>query len=259
MPETNWGWEITTEELASWVVREDEDVLVVNKPGLVVCHPSKHGPWSSLVGALRESGRLPTVHMVYRLDRETSGVMVFAKNSPAARRLQTAVEGRRVRKTYLALAEGRWEGDRVIDQPIGPDLQSGIVARRRVFDGPEAQPAVTHFHPIAYGDGVTLLRCHPMTGRTHQIRVHAAWAGHPLIGDKLYGPDPKLFLEFIEHGFNEHLASRLPLRRQALHAARMQFGDDPTAVFEAPLPTDLVQFALGRGIAAEALAGGMPA
>lgn len=249
MPATNWGWEISPEELASWVVLENDAVLVVNKPGLVVCHPSKHGPWSSLVGALRESGRLPKVHMVYRLDRETSGVMVFAKDSRTATRLQTAVEGRRVRKTYLAVVQGRWENPRVIDEPMGRDLFSGISSRQRVFRGPEAQDAVTEFEPLAHGDGVTLLRAHPHTGRMHQIRLHASWAGHAVVGDKLYGPDHTLFLEFIEHGFTERLAAVLPLRRQALHAFRMEFGDlGSDGVFSAPLPADLLEFCAARGI-----------
>jgi 23S rRNA pseudouridine1911/1915/1917 synthase len=249
MPECEWGWRITDEELSHWITSDGPNVLVVNKPGLVVCHPSKHGPWSSLVGALRESGRLTRVHMVYRLDRETSGVMVFAKNSETARRLQCAVEGRRVRKSYLAVVEGRWSEPRVVERAMGRDLFSGISSRQRVFDGPEAQEAVTEFVPLAWGDGVTVLRAHPRTGRMHQIRVHAAWAGHPVVGDKLYGPDPSLFLEFIEKGFTARLAERLPMRRQALHALKMEFGEGGVeGEFSAPPPSDIQAFCQSRGI-----------
>lgn len=254
MPLTDWGWNITRDELESWIVYQDESVLVIDKPGLVVCHPSKHGPWSSLVGALRESGLLGKVHMVYRLDRETSGVMVFARQPQVATRLQTAVEGRRVRKTYLAVVRGLWAGPGIVDASLGRDLLSGISSRQRVFDGPEAQTALTEFEPVAFGRDVTLLRAHPRTGRMHQIRVHAAWCGHPVVGDKLYGGDPGLFLEFVQHGFTERLKGALELPRHGLHARRMEFGEAGSlGVFAAPLAADLRAFCLARGIPAEVL------
>jgi 23S rRNA pseudouridine1911/1915/1917 synthase len=256
MPATDWGWEINEEELSGWIVEDGPEVLVVNKPGLVVCHPSKHGPWSSLVGALRESGRLERVHMIYRLDRETSGVMVFARNPKRARILQTAVEGRQVRKTYLAIVRGHWPEPRTIDVPMGRDLVSGFSSRQRVFEGPEAQPAVTDFVPIAWGDGITLVRAHPHTGRMHQIRVHADWAGHTLVGDKLYGRSPDLFLEFIRTGWQPWMERELWLPRQALHARRMVFGEfGEMGTFEAPLPCDLLEFCRSRGIEVENLPG----
>ena len=102
---------ITPGELASWVIHEDERLLAVDKPGDVVCHPSKHGPWSSLVGAAREHAGLDTVHLVFRLDRETSGVVVLAKDPQTARRLQTAMQERRVGKAYLAILTGEMTGE----------------------------------------------------------------------------------------------------------------------------------------------------
>src|SRR5580698_7528119 len=97
---------ITPAELESWIVHEDEYLLAVDKPGDVVCHPSKHGPWSSLVGAVREHLGLETVHLVFRLDRETSGIVVLAKDPRSASRLQTAMQERRVGKAYLAVLTG---------------------------------------------------------------------------------------------------------------------------------------------------------
>jgi 23S rRNA-/tRNA-specific pseudouridylate synthase len=97
---------ITADEVKSWIIFEDEQLLVVNKPGDVVCHPSKAGPWSSLVGATREYTRLPVMHLVFRLDRETSGVVVLAKNAAMASRLQTAMMERKAGKEYLAVMVG---------------------------------------------------------------------------------------------------------------------------------------------------------
>lgn len=235
---------ITPEELPTWIVEQDDEVVVVNKPGDIVCHPSKNGPWSSLVGAVRESLALPRVHMIYRLDRETSGVMVFAKNSVMAGRLQTAVEGRRVRKHYFAILCGELREPVIVDAPLGRDLASPIVARQAVVRGPEGKPAVTEFLPLAQGGGFTLVRVRPRTGRQHQIRVHAAHLGHPLVGDKMYGPDQLLFLEFIEHGFTPRLAELLLLPRHALHAAAMEFEPgEGGRRFRAPLTPDLRAFA----------------
>src|SRR3954470_21148200 len=108
---------IAPAELPSWIIFEDERLLVVNKPGDVVCHPSKAGPWSSLVGALREYANLPTVHLIFRLDRETSGVVVLAKDPKTASRLQVAMQERKVGKTYLAILCGELAGPITVNQP----------------------------------------------------------------------------------------------------------------------------------------------
>jgi 23S rRNA pseudouridine1911/1915/1917 synthase len=238
---------IRPEEFPRWIVEEDDDVVVVNKPGDIVCHPSKNGPWSSLVGACREHLGLPRVHMVYRLDRETSGVMVFAKNGIAASRLQSAVEGRRVKKSYLAILSGELAAPVLVDEPLGRDLSSPIVARQTVVRGPEGRAAVTEFVPLRAGGGFTMALVRPRTGRQHQIRIHASHIGHALVGDKMYGPNPLLFLEFIEHGFTETMAQQLLLRRHALHATEMVFDQgEGGRTFRAPLTADLAEFARER-------------
>lgn len=247
MPVTDDGFMITPEELSSWVVRDDEDLLVLNKPPLVVCHPSKNGPWSSLVGACREFLGLERIHLVFRLDRETSGVIVMAKNRPMASRLQTAVQKRQTSKRYLVIVEGAVSGEQTVEAPIGPDLSSVVVAKRRAGESPDAVHARTHFRAMASGGGFSILEAEPVTGRTHQIRVHAEWLGHRVIGDKIYGPSPACFLEFIESGWSESLERRLLIPRQALHCLRVEFHLPGTAeVFRADPTEDLVAFARDR-------------
>src|SRR3954453_14052327 len=106
MPRTEWGWLVTSDELHSWILEESDDLLVIDKPAHVGCHPSKHGPCSSLVGACREYLGTDRLHLTFRLDRETSGVVVFARNRTVASLLQKAIEQRNVSKTYLAILDG---------------------------------------------------------------------------------------------------------------------------------------------------------
>ena len=241
MPATDWGWQITPEEIEAWTIRNDSDVLVINKPALVVCHPSKKGPWSSLVGACREYLGVERLHMPSRLDRETSGVVIFAKHAAKASELQKAIQMRSVTKGYFAILHGELKESTIVDQPIGLHGASPVYTRRAVqADG---QPAVTEFVPLATAGGFTLARVAPHTGRMHQIRVHAHWLGYPIVGDKIYGDDDTLYLQFIEHGFTPELAAKLVMPRQALHASRLEFQlENGTELFEAPLAADLVHF-----------------
>ena len=242
MPATEWGWNITPDELESWIVSNDERFLVINKPGVVVCHPSKHGPWSSLVGACREYLGLERLHMPSRLDRETSGVMVFAKDAEWGSRLQIAIQNRQVTKSYTAILEGVLREPVTVDQPIGRE-EGGPVTIRQCVDPVSGAAARTQFEPLQSNGVYTLAAVQPYTGRLHQIRVHAAWLGHAVVADKLYGADPRLFLEFIAEGFTRNLAARLPLRRQALHASSIEFRvGRETMRFEAPLAAYLVEF-----------------
>lgn len=242
---------IAPAEVPGWIVFEDARLLVVNKPGDVVCHPSKAGPWSSLVGALREYTGLPTVHLVFRLDRETSGVVVLAKDAAMASKLQVAMQRRQIGKAYLAVLTGELAGAVTVDQPLGDDLSSPVFMKSAVVAAEEAgaQRAVTHFSPQRAHGGFTLARVVTETGRKHQIRAHAQWLGHSLVGDKIYGPDARLYLDFIDHGWTDALAARLLLPRQALHCAEIDLrvaGLD--RVFTAPLAADLREFCVARGL-----------
>lgn len=241
MPRTGTGWEVTADELRAWTIEEDEHVLVLNKPAHVVCHPSKTGPWSSLAGACREYLGLERIHLPVRLDRETSGVVVIAKDHQAGSRLHSAVAHGSFRKVYLAIVSGKLTGPRIVDAPLARDVASEYSTRQAVVPG--GRPAVTEFEPIETTGAFTLVRAIPRTGRTHQIRVHAAWIGYPIIGDKLYGPDPRFMLEFIRSGFTAEMKRALLLDRQALHAAELTFlfGQDEIT-YSAPLAPDIKEF-----------------
>jgi len=253
---------ISEAELRGWIVHEDDEVVVLNKPGDVVCHPSKAGPWSSLVGAVREGLGLAQVHLVFRLDRETSGVVVIAKTPPVASRLQRAMQERRVGKVYWAILTGKLREPQTVDQPLGDDLSSPVFIKTAVrADGAAAR---TYFEPLAYAGGsdgasdsgeacaaggFTLAKVVTETGRKHQIRAHAQWLGHSLVGDKIYGPDERCYLEFIDKGWNAELAAKLLLPRQALHCAEIDFREAglPQA-FTAPLAEDMREFAVSCGL-----------
>jgi len=237
---------IQPDELREWIVHEDDDVLVLNKSGEVVCHPSKAGPWSSVVGAAREYTGLPTMHLVFRLDRETSGVVVLGKNATTASRLQTAVQRRRVRKSYRVILHGVLAAPLTVDQPLGPDEASPVWTKDVVrADG---RPAVSHFTPLSTGRGFTYARVEIETGRKHQIRAHAQWLGHAVVGDKIYGPDERLYIEFIETGWTAALAQRLLLSRQALHCAEIDLTAVDGGIYRADLPADLRAFAHEAGL-----------
>lgn len=234
---------IDPDDLPKWIVEEDADFFAFNKPGGIVCHPSKNGPWSSLVGAVRERLGGATVHLVSRLDRETSGIILIARNHNAASKSQKAVERRLVSKTYLAILEGEMREPQLVDAPLRPDTASPVLVKQCVGNGPDAQTAVTFFEPLAAANGYTLARVELHTGRKHQIRAHALHIGHCVVGDKLYGHDERLYLEFCERGWTPRHERELEMPRQALHAARLVFkSPDFQRTFSAPLPPDMRAF-----------------
>ena len=239
---------VDMDEFPSWIIYEDENFLALNKPGWLVCHPSKNGPLSSLVGAARIYLGADVLHLVSRLDRETSGVVLLAKNHSAASVAQKSLQQRgKIGKTYLAILEGRLAGEFTVSQPLADDKDSIVAVKTAcAVRKLSAKPAITRFAPLSYsqkGGDYTLAEVKIFTGRKHQIRAHAQWIGHCVVADKLYGRDERLYLEFAQKGFTEEMARMLPMKRQALHA----FETDFSPVFEnlkfrARVPDDFKAF-----------------
>ncbi|QXD25386.1 RluA family pseudouridine synthase [Opitutia bacterium ISCC 51] len=231
---------IDPNKFPSWIVEEDEGILAINKPGLIVCHPSKQGPWSSLIGASREYLQQELVHLVHRLDRETSGICLLAKDKLRARHSQMAFQNLQVTKEYLALLEGELEEPIDVNNHLAKDLESEVYIKQAVRKSRTSKRAETRFEPLLVRNGHTLVRVVPKTGRKHQIRIHAQHLGYPIVGDKIYGPDDRLYLEFIEQGYTSGMAGILGFYRQALHAHRVHF-DAPEfkRSFTAPLVEDM--------------------
>jgi len=221
------------------VVFEDEDLLVVDKPGGLVCHSASRPEHPTLVGWLREYG-ITTPRLINRLDRETSGLVVVAKNERTGRILGKQVLRREIEKEYVAICWGELSEDiGIIDQPIAV-TGGGLVYTKRVVS-PAGKPSITEFLVERRLAGFTVVRLQPQTGRAHQLRVHMAWLGYPIVGDKVYGPDERLYLEFIEKGVTEEMLGKLLLPRHALHAARVTLCQPPMS-FTAPLPEDMRVF-----------------
>jgi 23S rRNA pseudouridine1911/1915/1917 synthase len=236
-------------ELPRWVLLDDERLLVIDKPGWLVVHPSKNGPWSSLAGAVREVFKPDAIRFIFRLDRETSGVIVLAKTEAMGGRLGKAVLQRKIGKLYVALLEGALAAPVTVNESLGPDPTTNVTVKSRVVaaGSPGAQAASTVFHPLLSRGGFTLVGVELLTGRKHQIRAHAEWLQHRVVGDKLYGPDPGLYLEFAMKGWTERHSALLPTTRQALHCAAIDLR--PTGLdylLQAPWPQDLARFAERR-------------
>jgi 23S rRNA pseudouridine1911/1915/1917 synthase len=229
------------ESIPLTIVYQDTDVAVIDKPAGLVVHPGAGRAGGTLVNALL--GAIPDLSgiggvarpgIVHRLDKDTSGLIVVAKNDAAHRELSAQIGSRRARREYVALVRGRvgWI-ERTVRLPIGRHPTH----RKRMAVVESGRPAETRFSVVSRHGRYTLVECRLATGRTHQIRVHAQAIGHPIVGDPQYGHGPELGLP-----------------RQFLHAARLAFAHPRTGeamTFVSPLPADL-RDALERATAAGA-------
>jgi 23S rRNA pseudouridine1911/1915/1917 synthase len=241
------------------VAFEDEHVLVVEKPAGLAIHPSARYYANTLTTLLRE--RQPAGEkwdIAHRLDRETSGLVVCGKRPESTRRLKMAFERHGViRKEYLAIVHG-WPAQDAftVDLPLAL-LDHGLQVKMGVDRGPAGKPSLTDFAVLRRferevpwrGPHLALVRCHPRTGRQHQLRVHLAEAGFPIVGDKIYGPSEGYFVDFAEGRLSAEAAAELVLPRHALHASAIAFPHPATGEtlrVEAELPPDMADLALPR-------------
>lgn len=237
---------------------ESEDWLVVDKPAPLIVHPANRKPEPTLLGGIRnllayeiENGACPAV--VNRLDRETSGLVLVAKHAAAARQLGMIFQRREALKEYLAIVSGWPAADEwACAEPIlrAGELGPSAIWVRQVVH-PAGRACRTRFRlerRFARAEGrFSLVRCFPDTGRMHQIRVHLAHCGHPVVGDKLYAADGAEYLEWMAGGWSPGLQQRLLLPRHALHAARLGVPwGGRWQQWEAELARDLADFAAGR-------------
>jgi 23S rRNA pseudouridine1911/1915/1917 synthase len=226
------------------VIYEDGDILALNKPSDLACHPTKGDVYSSLISRLRlYLGPGAEAHMINRLDRETSGVLLVGKCREAAAELRRIWERREVFKTYLAIVHGWPASDSgVISAALGKDEKSELAIKDCVRpDGAEARtdfqvlkrflkqlpgastsPGTDEENP-APARRFSLMEVVAATGRKHQIRIHLQHAGHSIVGDKMYGGDEDLYLALVQHRLTPEQRAKLILPCQALHARELRF------------------------------------
>ena len=226
IPETETGENIIRTEMDLKILYEDEDILVINKPAAMPVHPSMGNYENTLANGIAwyfaEKGEDFVYRCINRLDRDTTGALILAKNPLSAAILSVQMKNRQIRRTYLALVDGLLPESGTIDAPIAR-MEGSVITREVNFETGET--AVTHYERLAVGREYSLAELHLETGRTHQIRVHKKYIRHPIPGDYLYNPDYR------------------KIQRQPLHSYQLEFTHPVTKkamLFTAPVPEDFI-------------------
>ncbi|MBP9733051.1 MAG: RluA family pseudouridine synthase [Candidatus Omnitrophica bacterium] len=234
------------------VLHEDADLVVVDKPAPLAVHPVGMYRDLNLQSLMLKDARWAgtPVKTVHRLDAETSGVLIIAKNTAAAGHLGRQFEQGHIRKGYEAIVFGApaLPAGEIVD-PLGYDKSSGFQTVR-IRDVENGESAHTCYEVISCGGGYARVRLTPLTGRTHQLRAHLAILGHPIVGDKIY-VDLNLFERYVRGGMDAEILERLKLPRLALHASWISFvhpTKNEAVRYEAPLAPMLSDFAVERGM-----------
>lgn len=229
------------------VIFEDEGLIVVNKPPYMITHPAGRNLFYCAT-VFFETIYKKTIHSIHRLDKETSGVLLLAKNPLTAQKVGNLFELEMVKKCYFFIArknEGATPFPFTAKERMGRKEGAKPEAMMFTFpeDSQEGKDSETHFESILEKDGFVLALAFPLTGRQHQIRVHAAHHGYPLLGDKIYNGDPTIFMRFKDQIATDEDHEKMQIPRQALHAAalKIQYKEKLTQ-FIAPLPNDLIKW-----------------
>ena len=231
------------------VLFEDDWLLAVNKPAGVLSHPTDKISANCATTILRRQFPGLRLHLLHRLDRETSGVLLFAKDPKSARALTEQFLRRLTQKEYLAIVSGkvRWR-TKTVDVPLGKE---GLEIKVRQAAG-LGQNAVTEFTRLDCGEDSSLLAAMPKTGRLHQIRAHLAHLGHPVLGDKLYTGAGESYMKAVRRELTPEDLKLLGAKRQMLHASILRFKHPATekpAAVAAPPPQDFIDCLAERGLA----------
>ena len=230
--------EVYAQDIPLNIIHADQDIIVLNKPAGLVVHPAAGNPDGTLQNALlhfdKNLAALPRAGIVHRLDKETSGVMVVARSLRAHTALVRQLQAREMSRVYRALALGDITAGGTVDAPIGRHPKD----RKRMAVVASGKPAVSHYRVLDRWGDVSHIEVSLETGRTHQIRVHMAKLGHPLVGDPVYGRKPRARGTLTE----EQLAAVRSFPRQALHARKLRLvhpEGERSVTYTAPLPADL--------------------
>ncbi|EMY70083.1 RluA family pseudouridine synthase [Leptospira vanthielii] len=210
------------------ILKETEDFLFVDKPGNLPMHPAGRYRTRTLLNLLEKT--YPRVIPVHRLDRETSGIVIFAKTEEGRTWLQKKFESREVKKEYLAVVRGYFQKELTLEGFMGKDLDSAIRKKMKFSSSefPDAKSVSTSFIPLNFNESqnISLVLVRPITGRIHQIRASLLYLGFPILGDKLYGPRETMFLDFVQFGLSASLLDELGFERQLLHAHSISYMDE---------------------------------
>lgn len=244
-PEVNFNYDI---------LFEDDVLFVINKPPLLPVHPAGRYFFNTLLIHLRTQGhRTPLnadqdYYLVHRIDKETSGILVLAKTKEACAQLTQQFAERKIQKQYLAIVHGICPENFTVDSPL---MRAGLSSKiqLKMICAPEdigGLPSLTSFQRKETSGAHSLVECYPKTGRQHQIRVHLASIGHPIVGDKLYSlPESEALRFFNRVNLTPELEAKLLMNRHALHAASIAFKHPLSGkkmTFEAPIPQDMLAF-----------------
>lgn len=227
------------------IIFEDEELLVINKPPYMITHPAGRNLFYCAT-VFFETIYKKTIHSIHRLDRETSGILLLGKNPRVSQRVATLFENDLVRKCYFFIAH---KNPGATPFPFTAkermDREEGTIPRGMMSwypeDSEKGKESETHFDVLLEKDNYVLALAFPLTGRQHQIRVHASLHGYPLLGDKLYNGDPGVFMRFKDHVATDEDHEKMQIPRQALHAVaiRLTYPTEEMNHFIAPLPRDL--------------------